>query len=254
MIKNVLSIILLVLFITNIQAELTIVNMPYPKGEKPKDLYNDVIIMHNAYSGRGMNYYSDQGTTVHEAVHRLNGGLRHIFLEKSGRILWMFYIGGGKVVQLENPNLTKEDVIKYLPSDLRGNGFDLYMLGGSSYAMIAVVDEWNAYTFECLVSKNLNNQLVYKSCAEFAIYGTAMAMAMKDKDPECWKKSFKDYYIWQVKRSFNLYHNGVGDKRMNYLPYKEFLKGKDSKLRDFMKEQIGEKEYNDLFSSALWRI
>ena len=145
-------------------------------------------------------------TDVHETVHGINNALSNI---KSGSRA--FYVGQGKAIWIQEPNVTMDNIVPLIPEKLRGYRFPLYFLEQKKYwndVALYPLEEWCAYIAgaECAVDdyqKYNIDPTKYKSypynaatavrtdevsgSLEFAIYCTALAICVSQKDKEYWE-------------------------------------------------------------------
>lgn len=164
-------------------------------------VYNNVISYHSQPFGNKWG----RPTNVHETIHGINNSVSNI---KDG--YRAFYVGKGKAIWIKEPNITMGDIISYIPEPIRGYRFRLYFsIQRRTWDRVALypMDEWTAYIggAECAVEDHTYHGLdatKYQSgqykiaqtkrtdevsgSLEFAIYCTALAMCIKDKDKEYW--------------------------------------------------------------------
>tara|TARA_B100002019_G_scaffold293521_1_gene321897 strand:+ start:8585 stop:9493 length:909 start_codon:yes stop_codon:yes gene_type:complete len=184
-------------------------------------------------------------TDVHETVHGINNALSNI---KSG--YRAFYVGEGKAIWIQEPNVTMDDIVPLIPEELRGYRFPLYFLEQKKHwndVALYPLEEWCAYIAgaECAVddySRYNIDPTKYKShpydsatairtdevsgSLEFAIYCTALAMAVSRKDKEYWKnhtqfKRAMKFFLVKAEKIFfegkDIFKSEKQDKLLNAL-------------------------------------
>lgn len=158
-----------------------------------------------------------RSTNAHETVHGINSELRNHYKTVLKKNVNGFYAGDGKGIVLLNPKLTLRDIVPNIPAVLRGYRYNLYFvqqLGDWNEVPTYPMDEWTAYIAgaECAIDDDKQGINIQKSdyvsgALEFSIYCTALAMSVKDKDPEYWKdnEQFKNaikYYLIKSEKAF----------------------------------------------------
>lgn len=146
-----------------------------------------------------------RSTNVHETVHDMNNKLRNKYKEICKKNVNGFYAGDGKGIIVLNPKIRMRDIIKYIPQKLRGYRYKLYFvdqIGSWDEVPTYPIDEWSAYIAgaECAVDDHSNQIKIPKSdyvsgALEFSIYCTALAMAVKENDPEYWNNYSQFKYM-----------------------------------------------------------
>jgi hypothetical protein len=191
-----------------------------------------------------------RSTNAHETVHGINNAISNT--RKGYRA---FYSGCCRCVWLKEPNhLKMEDIIPYIPNTLRGYRYTLYFvkqLKSWNNVCLYPVDEWSAYISgaECAVDDHMNNMLTQKNydsvsgALEFSIYCTALAKAIKEKQPDYWQNypQFRNTIQFFLIRSEKVFFEGRTifpssgqDSLLNNLQ-----NNKDAKLiRDFLIEEF----------------
>lgn len=218
---------------------------------KYRQLLPDNIIYNEVLSYSKEKPFGDahgRSTNVHETVHGINNFIRNEQYKTNQKIN-AFYAGAGKAILVENPNIKIQDIVPFIPSVLRGYRYNLYFvkqLGDWNDTPTYPMDEWSAYIAgaECAVDDFEKDIPIIKSDSvsgslEFSIYCAALALAVKNKDPEYWKnnKQFKNtiqYYLIKSERIFfkgnKIYPFKEQDELLLYL-----RKHDDAKeLRDFL--------------------
>lgn len=135
-------------------------------------------------------------TNVHETSHFISSELR-----KGRKNQNAFYLLDGKAVILDNPKITIDQISKYVPANLRGSRYNLYLINQQKYwnnYPLYILEEWNCYILGgmCAVEDFNNNKKVERTDAvagmfEFIIYCIALTMCVKDKDKEYWHNNFQ---------------------------------------------------------------
>jgi hypothetical protein len=156
-------------------------------------VYNEVL---SYYSNPFGDKYG-RSTNVHETVHDINSTISNLKMGYRA-----FYIGAGRCVWIKKPLLTMTDIIPYIPNTLRGYRYKTYFVENIKEwndNALYPVDEWSAYICgaECAVDDHLSNikaeskEDSVSGTLEFSIYGIALCMAIKDKDPEYWHNNMQ---------------------------------------------------------------
>ena len=153
------------------------------------DVYGDVL-SHCKRPNRGDGRYTD----THETSHFISSELRQGKMGYNG-----FYILNSKGVLVKEPPTTIGEVADYVPSNLRGMRYQLYLVDQRRYwdeQPLYIVEEWNCYTLGgmCAVDDYNNKRELERTDAvagmfEFMVYSTALAMCVEDKCPEYWEKN-----------------------------------------------------------------
>lgn len=214
------------------------------------DIYSEVL----SYS-KQKPFGDEHGrtTNVHETVHGINNELRNYYKQNLKQNVNVFYAGGGKAILVHNPKLTIRDIIPYIPAILKGYRYNLYFvkqLGDWNDVPTYHMDEWSAYIAgaECGVSDaglrlNTERSDCVSGALEFSIYCTALALAVKNKDPEYWSNNeqFKNaiqYFLIKSERVFfegkDLFPSKEQDKLLEHLRNHPDAQ----ELRDFLFEEF----------------
>lgn len=172
-----------------------------------------------------------------------------------------FYLGNNNAIILQEPNLRKSSAIPYIPSNLRGSRYNLYIKGQTAWddTPLYIFDEYVAYIMGCatavdLYERKLSVETNQDHCygpIEFIIYGSALCQAIEEKDNDYWKSEpkFIPFYTWFLKYAFNTFHKarkifpwGDADKMFN-----EFQKGESAKgIRSLLKTRFNFEIPNDV--------
>jgi hypothetical protein len=174
------------------------------------DVYGDVL-SHCKRPNRGDGRYTD----VHETSHFISSELRQGKMGYNG-----FYILNSKGVLVKEPPTTIGEVADYVPSNLRGMRYQLYLVDQRRYwdeQPLYIVEEWNCYTLGgmCAVDDYNNKRELERTDAvagmfEFMIYSTALAMCVEDKCPEYWEKNkqFREFIQYRMDTSSMIFAVG----------------------------------------------
>lgn len=154
-------------------------------------------------------------TNVHETSHFISSELRFGRKRQNG-----FYILDGKAVILDQPNITINDIIEYVPPNIRGYRYRLYFINQQKYwneQPLYILEEWNCYILGgmCAIEDFNNNKKLERTDAvagmfEFMIYSIATAMCIKDKDKNYWTKNndFKQFLSSKIIDTKHLFDTG----------------------------------------------
>jgi hypothetical protein len=113
------------------------------------------------------NYRSnDLVTWAHETTHGLCARLRNKYGGNYDQKTNIFYLENNKCLVLEQPNFTISELIKYIPKDVRGDLFDLYLIKQQRYwndEPLYILEECHCYLFGAIVGheNNLNERVDY---------------------------------------------------------------------------------------------
>ncbi len=218
--------------------------------EKGNDFYADVL-NHNVNPPRKFN---DRDTDAHENTHLIDNDITNDFnvKDKFKTHSTGFYVGKNRAVIVEIPKFKLLDIGPFVPKSLRGNRYNLYLVQQPTQQPILNNDplyiwtEWNGYVNGTTVSvedaeagvKANGSDTVFAN-VEFLVYSLAVAMACEKHDPAYYKANaqFKNFLVWQAKRSMDVYRRGYKFKHFQWnLDYiKELETGADGKpFRDLM--------------------
>ncbi len=166
-----------------------------------------------------MYYDSDKVTHGHETTHGINSHLRNNFND-TGQHANGFYVLGDKAAIVVEPDIWKHDVAQYVPSELRGPRFDLYITGSTAWddTPLYVWDEWVAYTNGGEVGVNLVSSGLWSygwrdavmGQLEFTVYALALGMAVRDLDPTYFENNtqFREFMAYNMKRAMDVFRQG----------------------------------------------
>lgn len=190
------------------------------------DVLND-IVSHEAPGDS--NHYDDLVTLGHETSHGIHSYIRNKLGKGTGKANG-FYVLGNKAVVIEEPSVRKSDAAKYIPSNLHGKRYNLYITGQKEWddTPLYIWDEWNAYINGAAVGVDLVDKGLWKAGwrdavagnIEFTVYAIAIAQAVKEKDPEYYAKNeqFKQFLAFNTRRAMKGFHEG---RVMSQFKYKE---------------------------------
>lgn len=183
---------------------------------EPKDMIYNQVLSYSKDKPFGDKH--GRSTNIHETVHGINNVLRNTYKKNLKKDVNAFYAEAGYGIVIENPKLTIRDIIPYIPNVVRGYRYNLYFvkqLGDWNDVPTYPIDEWSAYIAgaECAVDDKQQGIDIPKSdyvsgALEFSIYCTALAIAVKHKDPEYWKNNdhFKNtiqYFLIKAEKTFS---------------------------------------------------
>ncbi len=200
-------------------------------------------------------------TNVHETTHQINSEVRNANGKDAAHLVNAFYCLNGKAVLIEEPTLLKSDINKYVPEQLRGPSFPLYLESQMHWnnRPLYILDEFAAYVLggKCAVDDIQTGRLGVQTtklgsvrhCLEFSIYSSALCMAVKEKLPFVyWNekhqlRAFVSYMLREANATFLLGHNRpelyTSPEQKQLL--KNLLTSQDAdvvKLRDFMRAEL----------------
>lgn len=214
-------------------------------------VYND-IMNHSKSPPFGDKH--GRNTNAHETVHGINSYLRNKYMKELKKNINGFYAGNGYGILLENPNLRLRHVAPYVPQSVRGYRYPLYFekqLQDWDDTPTYHIDEWAAYIAgaECSVD-DFNNKIIYSEKSdsvsgslEFAIYCTALALAVKDMDKNYWENNTQfraviQYFLIKAEKVFfegkDLFPSQKQDLLLNNLRNSEDC----TEFRKFLKEEF----------------
>ena len=172
-------------------------------------------------------------TCGHETTHMINNDLRNNL--QAGNKINAFYLPIGWAFATPEPNFRKSKVKEFVPSDLRGPRYSLYLEGSRDWddRPLYVMDEWCSYINGAMVGIDdvKNNRYrdgwtdgVY-GCLEFSVYGLALCMATEKYDNNYWNTNveFKSFMNWNLKRAYNTYVAGKDFSQFKYDKQEDYL-------------------------------
>jgi hypothetical protein len=227
------------------------VEVPESRKNSEQSVYGDVM-RHSQESPFGDK--NGRSTNVHETVHGINSYLRNKYYE-SKKVVNGFYALEGRGVIIDEPNMRKSNINKFVPESLQSFRYALYIDGSQAWddKPLYIYDEWTAYVLggKCNIEDVQNNRHKgewsdgVSGCLDFSIYSIALSMAVKEIDPDYWasNKQFRDYTIWNLREAYKTYIVGhkmdqfKWDKQDALL--KEFLSNPEAEtMRKFVKENL----------------
>lgn len=152
---------------------------------------------------------ADPVTSAHEQTHGINSYIR----QQCGGRANAFYVLNNYVFIVREPNLRKSTVCQYVPQELRGDVWGLYMAGQSEWddRPLYILDEWVAYINGAMVGRELGtvgNRVIeadVRHCVEFAGYASALLAAVEKHDPNYTDKAkLEEFVSYNLKRTLKL--------------------------------------------------
>ena len=178
-------------------------------------------IVRHLPSQYGNTYYdSDKITHGHETSHGIHAHLRNTE-NNTGQQANGFYVFDNRAAIIVEPNIRKSHVAAYVPQELRGTRFSLYITGSSAWddTPLYVWDEWNAYVNGGEVGVDLVNSGKWTypwrdgvmGQLEFAVYAIAVARAVAEHDATYFAQNtqFKEFLAWNLRRCMSSYREGA---------------------------------------------
>jgi len=215
-------------------------------------VYNDVL-SHSPTAPFGDG--SGRSTNVHETAHGIHSYLRNKYTFERGKRVNGFYVLEGRAVIIEEPNIRKSQINKFVPENLRSYRYQTYLVGQQAWddTPLYIYDEWTAYVLggKCNVDDVENGR--YKGgwtdgvsgCLGFSIYAVATAMAVHEHDPAYWENNqqYRDFTIWMLQQSYETYMKGHQMEQFKWAKQDELLNellvsAEAEKMRAFMREHL----------------
>jgi hypothetical protein len=198
----------------------TFTNYPPIAESKEKGVLADINShVSNSFGG------SDKITEAHENTHQINSDARNKF----GQNRNAFYVLNNKIVLVSEPSTTIRAVASKVPSSLRGDVYNLYLVqqaGDWNDTPLYILDEWSAYLngSACRLDEGITSRAeTVKYSLEFAVYSICVAWESKSQDEQ-----LKLFLIWQIERLMKIYkdssHLGnlaFSDNYLNLIKTKE---------------------------------
>ena len=215
-------------------------------------IYNDVL-SHSPIAPFGNK--SGRSTNVHETVHGINSYLRNKYTASLKKPVNGFYVLEGKGVVIEEPNIKKSDVNKFVPENLRSYRFKTYLAGQQEWDdfPLYLYDEWSAYVLggKCNIEDAKNGRHLggwtdgVSGCLGFSIYAVATAMAIKENDPSYWESNdqYRNFTIWMLKDSYDTFNAGRDMDEFKWKKQEDLLielltSSEAEPMRSFIKENF----------------
>jgi len=227
------------------------VEVPEFRTHSEQSVYGD-IMKHSQEAPFGDGH--GRSTNAHETGHGIHSYLRNKYSSGSKKVNGFYGLEGRGII-VEEPNMRKSHIAKFVPESLKSYRYSLYIAGQIEWddTPLYIYDEWAAYVLggKCGVDDVQNNRHKggwtdgVSGCLDFSIYAIALSMAVKDADPEYWEsnKQFRDYTIWNLREAYKTYILGhrmeqfKWDKQDALL--KEFLTNSAAEpMRKFVKENL----------------
>jgi len=174
------------------EIKINFLEIPQYRQIKENSIYADVL------SRSKEKPYGDQygrDNNVHETLHGIHAELRNqYFLDFKTRLFFLYY-DKGLAIPLKIPNSKMQNIIPYIPLNLRGKRYNLYFnkqIEHWNHQPLYVLDEWVCYILggETAV-QDFNNNIKYKEksdsvsgCLEFSIYAVALYNSLQNNNPE----------------------------------------------------------------------
>ena len=189
------------------------------RSSSENSVYGDVI-SHSREEPFGDSY--GRSTNVHETTHGINSWLRNTYAAKTGEPMNGFYVLHGRGVVLGEPGFRKSQVMKFVPQNLRAQRFGMYLQGQTAWddTPTYILDEWVCYVHgaKCNVEDVQTGRYQgewtdgVSGALEFSIYSIALAMAVKEHDPEYWEQNpqFRDFLVWKLYEARDVFMTGRG--------------------------------------------
>ena len=190
----------------------------------------------------------DKDTNAHESVHMINAWLTNKH-QKSPRVHGLYGLNGNGII-VEEPPIKKRDIARYIPEPLRFYRYSTYITGQQEWdgEPLYICNEWIAYVSggKVAIEAVQNQEKVewqdsVSGSLEFSIYGIALAMAVQDLANDYWQsnKQFKDFMLWNLRRSYETYKMGREMKEFRWdkqdALYEAFLTSPAAaEMRDFV--------------------
>ena len=208
------------------------------------------IVQHECDS----NSYDDLVTLGHETTHGINSYIRNS-MNHLGRKANGFYILNGKAVVIAEPTMMKHDVAPFVPHSLQGSRYSMYITGMPDWddTPLYVWDEWVAYTNGGAAGVDIEKAGLWSygwrdavmGPIEFTVYGIALVMAVKEKDPELFAdEDFRSVFQQFIQRSMSAFREGQTmidfkwDQQDAY--YESFKTSSDAEpMRTFIRDMFG---------------
>jgi len=192
------------------------VDVPEFRSNSEQSVYGDTM-RHSEESPFGDQH--GRSTNVHETIHGIHSYLRNKYKSSNNRVNGFYGLDGRGII-IEEPNIRKSQIKKFVPQNLRSFRYSLYLDRSAEWddTPLYIYDEWTAYVLggKCNVDDVQNNR--YKGgwsdgvsgCLDFSIYAIALSMAVKEYDPDYWEnnKQFRNYTIWNLREACKTYTIG----------------------------------------------
>ncbi|TNE51612.1 MAG: hypothetical protein EP343_05830 [Deltaproteobacteria bacterium] len=166
------------------------------------------------------NPYSDLVTKGHETCHGIHSHLRNNY-NNTGKKANAFYLLQGRYIVIEEPPMRKSVVGAFVPSNLRGSRYNLYIAGSQSWddRPLYIYDEWVAYVNGAASGVDIAKlgkwtygwRDAVMGPLEFSVYGIATAMAAEKHASSYFQNYplFLHFTAWLVAESMKYYREGA---------------------------------------------
>lgn len=203
----------------------------------------------------GSQYYdSNPAIHAHETTHGINAHLRNTYGVPGDNA---FYVLKDRAILLAEPKMTKSKVAAFVPSQLRGSRFNLYIIGQTAWdnEPLYVFDEWVSYTNDSDVGVELHNSGKWTygwtdgvaGTLEFCVYATATAMAIEQHDPGYLTQTpqFLEFLAWHLQRGMDIFRAGKDLQYFKWSTQDTYYNDLQSStaaapLRTFLTQRFGE--------------
>lgn len=210
-------------------------------------VYGDVI-SHSRETPYGNAH--GRATNVHETTHGLNSWIRN---NNSGKRVNGFYVLQDRGIVIDEMRFRKNQVAKFVPQNLRSVRFSMYITGQAAWddTPTYILDEWVCYVngAKCNVEDVQAGRYQgdwtdgVSGSLEFSIYTIALAMAVKEYEPQSWSPQFSSFLIWELQEAEKTFMVGRAmdkfkwDKQDTLL--REFLTSSSAApMRKFVRENL----------------
>ncbi len=227
------------------------VSVPKFRSSEQNSIYGDVL-GHSKARPHGDS--GGRATNAHETSHSIHAYLRNMYTRQYGKRVNGFYCLKGRGVVIEEPNIRKSQVNKFVPKNLRSYRYNLY-LGGMAWddTPLYIYDEWVAYVLGGMVNVEDIQKGRHKGgrtdgvsgCLGFSIYAVALCMAVKEHDPQYWESNtqFRNFTIWMLYKSQKTYKMGHRMKELQWKDQDDLLKelltsSSAAPMRDFIRQHL----------------
>jgi len=230
----------------------TFVEVPKFRTSPESSVYGDVI-SHSQEAPFGDAH--GRATNAHETGHGIHSYLRNKYSSEMSKKVNGFYGLEGRGIIIEEPNIRKSQINRFVPQILRSYRYQTYLAGQQEWddTPLYIYDEWAAYVLggKCNIDDVQNGR--YKGewtdgvsgCLDFSIYAIALSMAVKQSDPSYWEsnKQFRNYTIWNLREAQKTYIVGHRMEQFKWEKQdallKEFLTNPAAEeMRKFVKENL----------------
>jgi hypothetical protein len=220
----------------------------HKKLETDGSFYSDIVNHHRD----DFKDYGDRIVTAHETTHMIHSHLRTKHTLARNRRVNAFYVGRDRFLVLDEPGIKKSDVLAFVPEALRGDRFGLYLENQKEWddTPLYIFDEWVAYVngSEVALEEAARKKPAARSneiyaCAEFAVYATALGMAVEKHDRGYFTRNdeFRTFLRWHLQRSLKVYRKGAAQPEFAWKPeyFRRLKSGSESEaLRDFWRDRL----------------